>query len=176
MYEVQGDKNATRHVLYRCKAEIPDGDYNSKEEKAKIGTVKLSFTAYPSLGTGWLNHRIHASCHDYQTCYDTWFSKVYVGTSMPLGTLSVTSEAGSTTGKTKLTVTPTITSGNSYVYKAGVSVSVPTVNSVCSTVTGYTPWNGTDDITVDTGDAVVIVEVDSEGRAKKAGTVKAVVE
>lgn len=174
IYEVQGDKHATRHVLYRCKAEIPDEDNATKEEKPKVNNIKLSFTAYPSLGTGWINHRVHASIHSYQTEYDEWFSKVYIGTVTPLGTLTITSEAGSTTGKTKLIVTPTLTSGNAYVYKVGASA--PTVNAVCTTVTGYTPWDGAADITADADDSIVVVEVDTEGRAKKAGTVKAVVE
>ena len=83
-----------------------------------------------------------------------------------LGTLTVTSAAGSTTGTTKITVDPTLTSGYSYMYKTASTVTAPLLNDDC---TGYTAWNGTNDISAVTGNKICIVEVDSSYRAKKAG-------
>lgn len=81
--------------------------------------------------------------------------------------LTVTSVAGTTTGKTKITVAPTVTSGNSYKYKVAANPTVPEFDAVCST--GYTAWNGTDEITATAGQKIVVVEVDTNNKAKKAG-------
>jgi hypothetical protein len=85
-----------------------------------------------------------------------------------LGTLTVTSEAGATTGTTKITVTPALESGHSYVYKTASTVAAPALNDDCST--GYTMWNGSADITAVTGNVIRIVEVDDQYRAKKTGS------
>lgn len=81
--------------------------------------------------------------------------------------LTVTSVAGTTTGKTKITVAPTATSGNSYKYKVAANPTVPEFDAVCST--GYTAWNGTDEISATAGQKIVVVEVDTNNKAKKAG-------
>lgn len=85
-----------------------------------------------------------------------------------LGALTVTSTAGTTTGSTKITVVPTLTSGNTYKYKTGASLSLPSLDDTASS--GYTAWDGTSDITATTGNMILIVEVDSSGLVKKAGT------
>ena len=69
--------------------------------------------------------------------------------------------------KTKITVTPTLTSGNSYKYKVAANPTTPEYNAVCTT--GYTAWNGTDEITATTGQKIVVAEVNSENKARKAG-------
>ena len=85
-----------------------------------------------------------------------------------LGALTVTSKAGSTTGKTVLTVSPSKGSGNSYKYKTGASVTAPVYDEVCSS--GYTDWDGSAEITATTGQKILVVEVDSANKAKAAGT------
>lgn len=90
-----------------------------------------------------------------------------------LGELTVASVAGTTSGKTKITVTPALTSGNSYKYKAAANPTAPEYNAVCTT--GYTAWNGTDEISATTGQKIIIVEVDADNKAKKAGQATIVV-
>jgi hypothetical protein len=85
-----------------------------------------------------------------------------------LGTLTVTSVAGTTSGTTKITVDPTLTSGNLYMYKSAITTTAPNLNDDCST--GYSAWNGTSDITTLNGNSICIVEVDTSFKAKKAGT------
>lgn len=46
-------------------------------------------------------------------------------------------------------------------------MTAPAVDEVCTT--GYTAWNGTDDITATTGNEILIVEVDNNNKAVKAG-------
>ena len=72
------------------------------------------------------------------------------------GVMTVTSKAGDETGKTKLTVAPAKSSANKYAYKTATTVEVPKIGS---TVSGYTDWNGTDDITAKTNDEIVVVEL-----------------
>ena len=84
-----------------------------------------------------------------------------------LGELTVNSVEGETTGNTKITVTPTIEEGHTYKYKVATSPTMPTYDQICSS--GYTNWNGTDEITATTGQKIIVVEVDSENKAKKAG-------
>lgn len=84
-----------------------------------------------------------------------------------LGALTLTSAAGTASGDTKVTVTPAKATGNSYKYKVADNPTMPTYNQVCAT--GYTVWDGSADIAAATGKKIVIVEVDSDNKAKKAG-------
>jgi len=101
---------------------------------------------------------------------DTEGTKVIFAEDIPatvLGALTVTSAAGATTGKTAITVSPVLTSDNSYRYKAAATVTLPALND--STATGYTTWDGTSEIVATTGNEILIAEVDSTGAVKKAG-------
>ncbi len=88
------------------------------------------------------------------------------GSDDQLGTLTVTSAAGTTSGTTKLTVSPAKTSGNSYKYKVG---DVATSVTYGQNVQTWTAWDGTADITAQTGKVVTVVECDSAYKALKAG-------
>lgn len=83
-----------------------------------------------------------------------------------LGELTVTSAAGTNTGDTKITVTPELTSGNSYKYKVGDAAQNVTVGQNVQT---WTVWDGTSDITAETGKVITVVECDSAYKAVKAG-------
>mgnify|MGYP001085096833 FL=1 len=93
--------------------------------------------------------------------------KVLLNSEYSLDNLTVTSAASSTTsGKTKLTVSPALTSGNSYKYKVADNAVLPAAGQ---SVKGWTAWNGTDEITAATGKEICVVECDSAYRALKAG-------
>ena len=93
--------------------------------------------------------------------------KVLLDGEYGLDNLTVTSAASSTTsGKTKLTVSPALTSGNSYKYKVADNAVLPAAGQ---SVKGWTAWNGTDEITAETGKEICVVECDSAYRALKAG-------
>lgn len=85
-----------------------------------------------------------------------------------LGELTVTSAEGTTTGKTAITVEPAKAEGNSYKYKVAANPTMPKYGDVCTS--GYTNWNGTDEISGTAGQKIVVVEVDSDNKAKRAGT------
>lgn len=83
-----------------------------------------------------------------------------------LGSLTVTSAAGTASGTTKLTVSPAKASGNSYKYKTGASAQSVTYGQNVQT---WTAWDGTADITATTGQVVTVVECGSDYKAKSAG-------
>ena len=93
--------------------------------------------------------------------------KVLLDGEYGLDNLTVTSAASSaTSGKTKITVSPALTSGNSYKYKVADNAVLPAAGQ---SVKGWTAWNGTDEITAATGKEICVVECDSAYRALKAG-------
>ncbi len=84
-----------------------------------------------------------------------------------LGELTVTSTAGTSVGKTIISITPTLTSGNSYAYKTNpTSFDKPSYLDLAS---GYTAWNGTDEIEVEDSHHIAIVEVNSDNEIVKFG-------
>lgn len=99
---------------------------------------------------------------------DNAFAKLE--TSSKLGTLTVTSVAGTATGDTKVTISPEKAEGNSYKYKvAEAAVEVKYGQSVKN----WTAWDGSKDITAETGKKITVVECDAEFRAVKAGAATA---
>lgn len=80
--------------------------------------------------------------------------------------LTVTSAAGTASGDTKITVSPTKMTGHSYAYKTAASVDIPAYGT---TLTGYSTWDGSADITATTGNEIVIVELDADSKVYKTG-------
>lgn len=99
----------------------------------------------------------------------TW---IYGKFGYSIGTLQVQSAASETeVGKTKLTVMPEKGQSNSYFYKITEDETMPAYNEVCNVSTGWTSWDGTSEITAETGKKIVVAEVTTEGgTAKKAGS------
>ena len=94
------------------------------------------------------------------------FVQVSARTQAELGTLTVTSAAGSTSGATKLTVTPALTSGNTYKYKiADEDTTVEAEQNVRT----WKSWDGQADIEAETGKKITVVECDKNYGAVKAG-------
>ena len=87
------------------------------------------------------------------------------------GVLTITSAAGSTNGKTALTVTNTLGTGETYAYKTAVSLDMPAyldAATVGAAAGNYTSWNGTDEITATTGNKLLLVVLKSN-KVIKAG-------
>lgn len=82
-------------------------------------------------------------------------------------TLKVTSVAGATTGKTKVTVASALASGNKYKYKTDKKVDDIEIGADCTT--GYTDWDGKDEIVAVTGNEILIVEHTAQNKAVKTG-------
>lgn len=85
-----------------------------------------------------------------------------------LGELTVASAAGTASGSTKLTVSPPKATGNLYKYKVATAATAVTPGQ---SVQSWTLWDGTADITAETGKVITLVECSSDYKAVKAGSV-----
>ena len=82
--------------------------------------------------------------------------------------LTVASVAGTATGDTAVTVTPTKANpANTYVYKTAATVTLPNVGEIVDFA--WDEWNGIADITATTGNKIAIVELDASLKAVKGG-------
>lgn len=89
-----------------------------------------------------------------------------------LGTLTVTSEEGSETGTTKITVNPQLASINGvYKYKTNASAATPVTYGM--DVKTWTRWDGESEIEVTDGYHVTVVEADENFKAVRSGDVVA---
>ena len=91
-----------------------------------------------------------------------------------LGTLTVTSEEGSETGTTKITVNPQLASING-VYKYKTNASAATSVTYGMDVKTWTRWDGVSEIETTNGYHVTVVEADENFKAVRSGDVVAAV-
>lgn len=96
---------------------------------------------------------------------DTAFAKLE--SASRLGTLTVSSVEGTATGDTKVTISPEKAASNSYKYKVADTETTVTYGQ---NVKNWTAWDGSKDITAETGKKITVVECDAEFRAVKAGS------
>lgn len=132
-------------------AELPKsfntGGLNISTSKAAVGGLSCTMTGYKSLADNTIEpiilYRIAAS-------------------GSVLAPITVASAAGTTTGTTKLTLTGyTLPTGASYVYKIGTTA--PTIAYGQMPDYTWTSWNGTSDITAETGKKITVVAVGENG-------------
>lgn len=69
-----------------------------------------------------------------------------------------------------LTVAPAADDGDSYVYQLGSGLGVPAAAAVCAPGGGWTVWDG-EALTASAGSTLVLVEIDTAWRARRAGKV-----
>lgn len=89
-----------------------------------------------------------------------------------LGTLTVTSVAGTATGDTKITVNPAKENSNN-VYKYKVATNAVTVG-YGQNLRNWTSWDGKADIKATTGQKITVVECDGTYKALNAGSASVV--
>ena len=79
-----------------------------------------------------------------------------------------------TTGKTKITVSPTksVTS-NKYKYTTS-STAITTLPSLGDDLSAWTTWNGVSDITATNGYYIAVAETESDNTCEKVGTTQIV--
>lgn len=95
------------------------------------------------------------------------YVQVSASTPAELEALTVQSAAGTAVGATKLTVTPALTSGNSYKYK--VSDEETTVEAG-QNVRVWKSWDGKSDIVAESGKHIIVAECDKNYEVLKAGS------
>ena len=75
--------------------------------------------------------------------------------------LTVTSAAGTTNNATVATVSPALTSGNTYAYK--ITPSDAEAPAYLEVIEGATPWDGTSEIVGEDGHRLNIYELNADG-------------
>lgn len=165
LFEFQGDQKGIRHVLYNCTASRPTIESGTKEGPTiapKTDSLNLEVRPLP-------DGKVKDKTGDTTPAevINAWYDSVYLQvTAAPA--LTVISLAGSTVGKTAITVSPALTGTNTYVYKTAASVALPAFDAVLTT--GWTAWDGSADITATTGNMIVIAEIDGDNKCKLAGS------
>lgn len=142
------------------------------EELAKVGAgTKKQIFGQIGLDHGpeWYSAKI--TNLSMRTPHDEDMARRYVQVSASapaeLGTLTVQSAAGTAVGATKLTVTPALTSGNSYKYK--VSDEETTVEAG-QNVRVWKSWDGKSDIVAESGKHIIVAECDKNYEVLKVGS------
>ena len=142
------------------------------EELAKVGAgTKKQIFGQIGLDHGpeWYSAKI--TNLSMRTPHDEDMARRYVqvsaSTPAEFEVLTVQSAAGTAVGATKLTVTPALTSGNSYKYK--VSDEETTVEAG-QNVRVWKSWDGKSDIVAESGKHIIVAECDKNYEVLKAGS------
>lgn len=142
------------------------------EELAKVGAgTKKQIFGQIGLDHGpeWYSAKI--TNLSMRTPHDEDMARRYVQVSASapaeLGTLTVQSAAGTAVGATKLTVTPALTSGNSYKYKVS---DEETKVEAGQNVRVWKSWDGKSDIVAESGKHIIVAECDKNYEVLKAGS------
>lgn len=167
--KVNGVRSFIGNFLSKVKFSEPSEDYATRGESIEYKTPSITGRASTVAGGNWKETETFGTEAEAKNWIYGKFGKT-------MGTLNVQSAVGTSTGKTKLTVTPEKGGSSSYMYKTGQNVSLPGYNDVCNANSGWTPWDGTAEISAKQGDKIVVVEILTDGStAIKSGETTATV-
>lgn len=145
---------------------IPFGMSYKVDESAQLSTVKNADGTPINLFEQELVALRVTMDVAFMIVKDEAFVKLESGASK-LGSLTVTSVAGTAVGDTKITVSPAKGEGNSYKYKVA---DEPVPVAYGQSVRNWTAWDGTSDITAESGKVVTVAECGEGYAAVKAGS------
>lgn len=94
MFQFEGDKHATRHVLYNCTASRPTVGSTTKDS-GDPNTTQLTFSASPRPSDKAVKTKTRPDTDS--TVYDEWFNKVYEKSSTTTTTQPTTTTTTTTT-------------------------------------------------------------------------------
>lgn len=153
-------------VLTKVAFNLPGEDLNTQEDEIDWQTQDVEGAIEKDIRGNW---KFQSQDFDTEEEADAYIRYRLGMASGAIGVLTVASAAGDNAGETAITVTPALGSGNSYVYLLGTALELPSGGEVCSPSDGYISWDGTSDIAATTGQEILVVEVDIEYKAQKAG-------
>lgn len=185
------DTTDPNHTVMTIRTAFDDNDYISSlvwigdtsegfmaiELLNALNTADFTFT-FADKNEGTANAEFHAhtddvSDNDALPVKLHWFSP-----SGTLGSLTVSSAAGTNVGGTKLTKNYTLGSGEHFVYKIGSTSAAPSIMYYEVADYTWTEWDGSSDIAVGTdanGKKITVAVVDSRDRALMSGNCTLVV-
>ncbi|QEA34782.1 major tail protein [Weissella soli] len=77
MFEFNGDKKATRHLLFNVSLSRPGDGSKSKEDKVDVNTQDLEFTAASDPYTGDVKTKTNSTTTE--AVYNAWYDAVFTG-------------------------------------------------------------------------------------------------
>lgn len=139
-------------VLMKVQYGIPDESFETRGDNIAFKSVTIVGSIFRNKDDDWKKQKTFST----KTEAVEWLDLM-----LNVGTLTVSSIAGSTTGKTKLTVSPVKKQGNSYKYITGATVVLPDVGKTLLD-SKYTPWDGVVEISATTAHEICVVEIDAQ--------------
>lgn len=164
----------TDYISHLCwVGDINDGGLVLIELDNAFNTQDFTMT-FVDKGEGTMTFEFHArqaSVSDYDTAP---FRVVFFDPDGSLGSLTVTSSAGTNVGETALSTTYSLTSGQHFVYKVGTSTTAPTITHLEEADYTWTEWDGSSAINVGAsanGKKATVAVVNAAGKALMSGSV-----
>lgn len=77
LFEFDGDKHKTRHVMYNCVASRPSVGSQTTEPTIEPVTESMTITSSSVYNAGLAKNVVKASCKEGNTQYSKWFEAVY---------------------------------------------------------------------------------------------------
>lgn len=143
--------------------------------KNALNTADFSLT-FTDKGEGTLAAEFHARQSDVLDYDEAPFDIVFFEPSGSLGSLTITSAAGTNVGGTAIDADYTLGSGQHFVYKVGNTA--PTIGYREEADYTWTEWDGSSDIAVgaaNNGKKITVAVVNSQNKALMSGNVTLVV-
>lgn len=137
--------------------------------KNALNTADFTFT-FADKNEGTVNVEYHAHQDDVNDYDSLPVRIIFLDSAGELGSMTVTSVAGTNVGGTKITTNHTLGTGEKYVYKTGNTA--PAIAYYESPDYTWTEWDGTSDIDVGTslnGKKITVAVLNSLGRAIISG-------
>ena len=183
------DDSVPGHVVVTVRTAIDDGDYLQNliwvgdtsegfmaiELENALNTADFSFT-FSDKNEGTATCEFHAHQEGVEVTENIPAKLHFLYPSGSLGSLTISSAAGTNVGGTKITKDYTLASGQHFVYKVGNTA--PTIAYLEKADYTWTEWNGSSDIDVGTsanGKKITVAVVDSTDRALMSGNTTLVV-
>lgn len=185
------DDTKPDHIVMTMRTAFEDADYlqnvvwigdTSKgfvaiELLNALNTADFTFT-FADKNEGTANVEYHAHQEDVDDNDAVPVKIHYLTGGGEMGSMTVTSAAGTNVGATKLTKDYTLQSGEHFVYKVGTSGQAPSLNYHAKADYTWTEWDGSADIDVGVsanGKKATVAVLDSGGRAVRSGSATLVV-
>ena len=138
-----------------------------------FNTSDFSLT-FTDKGEGTMTFEFHARQSEVMDYDNAPFRVIFFDKTGEIGSITVTSAAGTNVGETALTTTNTLGSGQKYVYKIGSTSSAPSVIYHDAPDYTWTEWDGTSALNVGTAandKKATVAVIDTLGRFVKSGVV-----
>lgn len=176
---VEGTSNGTTKIT----VSEPKGEYNEYRYKISSSAITINRNDDLSSWTAWdgsseivatNGYKIYVAEVDDECKALKCGNATVVSKTGTLEPLMITSVTGANVGTTAVSVSPSLTQGNYYLYSVTDSTTtLPNYDEKITDMDTWKYWDGSNDITANTGQILRIIEVTTNGGdlAKKGGYV-----